>query len=263
METKTVFQTLEFDKILTRAKEYAVLEETKVNILSLQPESSLGAVSRLLAQTEAAMSLLVKAGSPPIDAYGEMRAILKRLSIGGSLSQKELLSTAMLLKSSRLLKEYFADNKTEIFSDYEYRLTVQKRLEDEIFMKIISEDEVSDNASDELYKIRRQKISANNKIKETLQKFTNSQNYKKFLQNAAVTLRNDRYVLPVKQEHRNEIPGLVHDSSDSGATVFIEPMAIVTLNNELRELESKEKEEIAEQLLELMERWEALSEELN
>ncbi len=249
METKTVFQTLEFDKILNRAKEYAVLEETKENILSLQAEPSLGAVSRLLAQTEAAMSLLVKAGSPPIDSFGEMRGIIKRLSIGGSLSQKELLSTASLLKSSRSLKEYFGDNKTEIFSDYEYRLTVQKRLEDEIFMKIISEDEVSDNASDELYKIRRQKISANNKIKETLQKFTNSQNYKKFLQNAAVTLRNDRYVLPVKQEYRNEIPGLVHDSSDSGATVFIEPMAIVTLNNELRELESKEKEEIAKILI--------------
>ena len=249
LETKTVFQTLEFDKILNRAKEYAVLEETKENIRSLQAETSLGAVSRLLSQTEAAMSLLVKAGSPPIDAFGEMRAIIKRLSIGGSLSQKELLSTASLLKSSRSLKEYFGDNKTEIFSDYEYRLTAQKRLEDEIFMKIISEDEVSDNARDELYKIRRQKISANNKIKETLQKFTNSQNYKKFLQNAAVTLRNDRYVLPVKQEYRNEIPGLVHDSSDSGATVFIEPMAIVTLNNELRDLESKEKEEIAKILI--------------
>jgi len=249
LETKNVFQTLEFDKILNRAKEYAVLEETKENILSLKAESSLGAVSRLLSQTEAAMSLLVKAGSPPIDSFGEMRGIIKRLSIGGSLSQKELLSTASLLKSSRSLKEYFADNKTEIFSDYEYRLTTQKRLEDEIFMKIISEDEVSDNASDELYKIRRQKISANNKIKETLQKFTNSSNYKKFLQNAAVTLRNDRYVLPVKQEYRNEIPGLVHDSSDSGATVFIEPMAIVTLNNELRDLESKEKEEIAKILI--------------
>ncbi len=249
METKTVFQTLEFDKILSRAKDYAVLEETKENILNLQPETSLGAVSRLLSQTEAAMSLLVKAGSPPIDAFGEMRGVIKRLSIGGSLSQKELLSVATLLKSARCLKEYFGDNKTEIFSDYEYRLTTQKRLEDEIFMKIISEDEVSDNASDELYKIRRQKISVNNKIKETLQKYTNSSNYKKFLQNAAVTLRNDRYVLPVKQEYRNEIPGLVHDSSDSGATVFIEPMAIVTLNNELRELESKEKEEIAKILI--------------
>ncbi len=249
METKTVYQTLEFDKILVRAKEYAVLEETKENIVSLQAETTLGAVSRLLSQTESAISLLIKAGSPPIYAFGEMRGIIKRLSIGGSLSQGELLSVATLLKSARCLKEYFSDNKTEIFSDYEYRLTTQKRLEDEIFMKIISEDEVSDNASDELYKIRRQKISANNKIKETLQKYTNSQNYKKYLQNAAVTLRNDRYVLPVKQEYRNEIPGLVHDSSDSGATVFIEPMAIVTLNNELKELESKEKEEIAKILI--------------
>ena len=249
MKTKTVYQTLEFDKILARAKEYAVLEETKENILNLQPETTLGAVSRLLCQTEAAMSLLVKAGSPPIDTFDEMRGIIKRLSIGGSLSQRELLSVASLLKSARSLKEYFSDNKTEIFSDYEYRLTVQKRLEDEIFIKIISEDEVSDNASDELYKIRRQKISANNKMKETLQKYTNSTNYKKFLQNAAVTLRNDRYVLPVKQEYRNEIPGLVHDSSDSGATVFIEPMAIVNLNNELRDLESKEKEEIAKILI--------------
>lgn len=249
MEFKSVSQTLEFDKILQRAAEYALLSRTGEALLALQPETTLFDVKKALSQTDSAMVLLTQAGSPPIYNFGEMDSIVKRLSIGGSLSQKELLRLATLLKSSRSLKEYFGDNKTEAFSDYEHRLTVQKRLEEEIFMKIISEDEVSDNASDELYKIRRQKVSAHNKIKETLQKFTNSPNYKKYLQNAAVTIRNDRFVLPVKQEHKGEIPGLVHDSSDSGATVFIEPMAIVTLNNELKELESKEKEEIAKILI--------------
>lgn len=263
MEFISVYKTLEFDKILTRAAEYALLSKTKESLLTLQPETTLFDVKAVLSQTDAAMELLTKAGSPPIYDFGEMDSILKRLSIGGALSQKELLRVATLLKSARSLKEYFGENKTESFSDYEYRLTQNKRLEEEIFMKIISEDEVSDNASDELYKIRRQKISANNKIKETLQKYTNSPNYKKFLQNAAVTLRNDRFVLPVKQEYKGEIPGLVHDSSDSGATVFIEPMAIVTLNNELKELESKEKEEIAKILLYLSGQLSGIWEEIN
>ncbi|MBO5409241.1 MAG: endonuclease MutS2 [Clostridia bacterium] len=251
METEKVYRTLEFDKILLRTQDYAIMEETREAIRTLQPETSLFEVRQKLSRTEEAMELITKAGSPPIYQFGEMSSIVKRLSIGGSLSQRELLNVATLLKSSRCLKQYLGENQSEAFSDYECRLTVQKRLEEEIFMKIISEDEVSDNASDELYKIRRQKISANNKIKETLQKFINSQNYKKYLQNAAVTLRNDRFVLPVKQEFKGEIPGLVHDSSDSGATVFIEPMAIVNLNNDLKELESKEKEEIAKILMHL------------
>ncbi|MBQ7792362.1 MAG: endonuclease MutS2, partial [Clostridia bacterium] len=263
MDFISVCKTLEFDKIVTRAAEYALLTKTREALLKTQPETSLLGVKQLLFQTDAAMNLLIKAGSPPIYNFGEMDSIVKRLSIGGSLSQKELLRAATLLKSSRLLKEYFGENKTEAFLDYEFRLTQNKRLEEEIFMKIISEDEVSDNASDELYKIRRQKVSANNKIKETLQKYTNSPNYKKFLQNAAVTLRNDRFVLPVKQEHKGEIPGLVHDSSDSGATVFIEPMAIVNLNNELKELESKEKEEIAKILIYLSGQLSGIWEEIN
>ena len=251
METEKVYHTLEFDKILNRAKEYAVMEQTKEAVGTLKPETTLLGVRQKLSFTESAMELLTKAGSPPIFHFGEMDSVIKRLSIGGSLSQKELLNVATLLKSSRSLKEYLKENQGSAFSDYEYRLTVQKRLEDEIFMKIISEEEVSDNASDELYKIRRQKISANNKIKETLQKFINSQTYKKYLQNASVTIRNDRFVLPVKQEYRGEIPGLLHDSSDSGATVFIEPMSIVNLNNDLKELESKEKEEILKILIHL------------
>lgn len=245
METIKVAKTLEFDKILKQATQHALLARTKDALLAVTPEGELGAVRLLLEKTDSAMQLITKAGSPPIYNFGELDSVLKRLQIGGSLSQKELLRVATLLKSARALKEYFSENAAEKFSDYTYRLFANKRLEDEIFLKIISEEEVSDNASDELYKIRRQKISANNKIRETLQKYMNSPNYKKFLQNTAVTLRNDRFVLPVKQEFRGEIPGLVHDSSDSGATVFIEPMPIVNLNNDLKELESKEKEEIA------------------
>ncbi len=251
MNQSQALTILEFDKILSLAAESAVLEKTATAIRAIEPESTLFAVQQMMSFTEAAMELMVKAGSPPLDNFGEMDGIIKRLSIGGALSAKELLRAAALLKTARSMKEYLHEHQTAQFSDYEYRLMPNKRLEEEIFMKIISEDEISDNASDELYRIRRQKISANNKIKETLQKYLNSPNLKKYLQNAAVTLRNDRFVLPVKQEYRNEIPGLVHDSSDSGATVFIEPMSVVTLNNELKELESKEKEEIAKILFQL------------
>ena len=242
-----VYKTLEFDKILKKLTEYAILDKTKENILAINPATEIDEVSSMLSETDEAALLIVKSGSPPIYNFGEFDSIIKRLEIAGGLSQGELLRVATLLKSARLLKDYLATSERKNFAEIRELLVVAKRLEDEITTKIISAEEISDHASDNLYKIRRQKQSAQAKIRETLQKYTT--NYKKYLQGQNVTIRNDRFVLPVKQEFRNEIQGLVHDSSDSGATIFIEPIAIVNLNNSLKELESQEKEEIDKILL--------------
>ncbi len=248
---KKVYKTLEFDKILKTVSSYAVLEKTKEKIISLEPKTDIDNVSLVLNETDFAAKATIKAGSPPIYNYGDLSETIKRLEVTGALNIRELLSVAALFKSSRHLKSYLSDCSFHVFDGYLQMLCTNKHLEDEIFSKIISEEELADNASDTLYLIRRKKVAAQGKIRETLQKFTNSPNYKKFLQNATVTLRNERFVLPVKQEYRSEIPGLVHDSSDSGATVFIEPMSVVNLNNELKDLDIKEKAEIEKILFDL------------
>lgn len=246
-----VYKTLEFDKIRELTSKYAVLEKTRDKIKDLHPKTDLENVKILLEETDCALKSIIKLGAPPIYNYGEIESAVKRLEVCASLNMAELLKIATLFKSSRLLKGYLSDGNFAVFGAYCEMLTSNKKIEDSIFSKIISDEEMADNASEALYSIRRKKSSAQGKIRETLQKFTNSQNYKKYLQNATVTMRNDRFVLPVKQEYRNEIQGLVHDSSDSGATVFIEPMGVVNLNNELKELDAKEKAEIEKILFEL------------
>lgn len=248
---KKVYKTLEFDKILELVSKYAVLDKTKEKIKNLQPKTDIENVRIILNETDCGAKSVIKLGAPPIYNYGEIESCVKRLEVCACLNMAELLKIATLFKSSRLLKGYLSDGNFAVFGAYCEMLISNKRFEENIFSKIISDEEMADNASDELFAIRRKKSSAQGKIRETLQKFTNSQNYKKYLQNATVTIRNDRFVLPVKQEYRNEIPGLVHDSSDSGATVFIEPMGVVNLNNELKELEAKEKAEIEKILFEL------------
>jgi DNA mismatch repair protein MutS2 len=244
---KKVYRTLEFDKILEKLSNFGVLDKTKEALLSLTPNTDINSVSKLNLDTDNAMRLIIKNGNPPIYNFYELDSMIKRLEIGGSLSQGELIRVATLLKTARLLIEYLKDD-FQTFKDRSL-LFSNKRFEEEIFSKIISEEEIADTASDELYKIRRQKLSAHGKIRETLQKYTNSPTYKKYLQNATATIRNDRFVLPVKQEFKGEIDGLVHSSSDSGATIFVEPMVIVNLNNSLKELESQEKEEIEKILI--------------
>lgn len=249
-----VYKTLEFDKILERASKYGALEETRERIKNIDKKpfaTDLENARMRLSETDNAMKAIVMQGSAPIYDFGLLSGVIKRLEIGGALNQNELIRTAMLFKSARLMKGYIKDRALKELSGYDEMLYPNKYFEDEVFSKIISDDEIHDNASAELYSIRRKKEAANSKIRETLQKFTTSATYKKYLQGANVALRNDRFVLPVRQEYRSEIPGLIHDSSDSGATVFIEPMAIVNLNNKLRELENEEKAEIEKILAQL------------
>lgn len=249
-----VYKTLEFDKILERASKYGALEETRERIKNIDKKpfaTDLENARMRLSETDNAMKAIVMQGSAPIYDFGLLSGVIKRLEIGGALNQNELIRTATLFKSARLMKGYIKDGALKELSGYDEMLYPNKYFEDEVFSKIISDDEIHDNASAELYSIRRKKEGTSSKIRETLQKFTTSATYKKYLQGANVALRNDRFVLPVRQEYRSEIPGLIHDSSDSGATVFIEPMAVVNLNNKLRELENEEKAEIEKILAQL------------
>lgn len=257
-----VYKTLEFDKILNIASRYAVLDKTKTAVLKCEPETDLIKAENALSHTDSAMKSTVMHGSAPIYNFGEFDSVEKRLEVSGTLSQNELLRTALLFKSARLMKSYISDSPESTLFSYTEALFSEKQIEDEISSKIISDEEIHDSASRELFAIRRKKESTHGKIRETLQKYTSSQTYKKYLQSSNVALRNDRFVLPVKQEYRNEIQGLIHDSSDSGATVFIEPMTIVKLNNSLKELEGEEKAEIERILAELSGKAAGLTDEI-
>ena len=257
-----VYKTLEFDKILNIASRYAVLDKTKTAVLKCEPETDLIKAENALSHTDSAMKSTVMHGSAPIYNFGEFDSVEKRLEVSGTLSQNELLRTALLFKSARLIKSYISDSPESTLFSYTEALFSEKQFEDEISSKIISDEEIHDSASRELFAIRRKKESTHGKIRETLQKYTSSQTYKKYLQSSNVALRNDRFVLPVKQEYRNEIQGLIHDSSDSGATVFIEPMTIVKLNNSLKELEGEEKAEIERILAELSGKAAGLTDEI-
>lgn len=257
-----VYKTLEFDKILNIASRYAVLDKTKTAVLKCEPETDLIKAENALSHTDSAMKSTVMHGSAPIYNFGEFDSVEKRLEVSGTLSQNELLRTALLFKSARLMKSYISDSPESTLFSYTEALFSEKQLEVEISSKIISDEEIHDSASRELFAIRRKKESTHGKIRETLQKYTSSQTYKKYLQSSNVALRNDRFVLPVKQEYRNEIQGLIHDSSDSGATVFIEPMTIVKLNNSLKELEGEEKAEIERILAELSGKAAGLTDEI-
>lgn len=186
----------------------------------------------------------------------DIRDSLKRVEIGAILNPGELLKTADVLRAVRNLKSYASNDRIKtdednIVSELIGCLESNKRIEDRIYMSILSEDEIADNASPTLANIRRQIRNAQESIKDKLNDIIRSSRYQKYIQEPIVTLRGDRYVIPVKQEYRTEIPGLIHDSSASGATIFIEPMAVVEANNHIRELKIKEQAEIEKILGEL------------
>lgn len=249
MDNKSL-KTLEFDKILERLAEYARNESAKEKALSLTPSSDSRIVEQMIEETDSAMTLMIKYGSPDIVYINSITESVKRLSAGGGLSMSELLNIARVLKGARIMKQY-TEEQAGTLSGYISELIASKPLEDRIFASIISEDEMADAASPELANIRRKIKNSSAKVRDTLDNMIRSQHYRKFLQDAIVTVRNNRYVVPVKSEHRTDIKGIVHDMSASGSTVFIEPEAVVNANNDLHELEIKEKAEIERILLEL------------
>ncbi|NLL81292.1 MAG: endonuclease MutS2 [Tissierellia bacterium] len=250
-------KTLEFNKIkeLLISKAESRLGKDLAN--KIEPLRDINEINKLQEETDEALSLLIKRGNPPLYGIKSIFLEIKRVEKGGVLTPSSLLKISDMLRVSRGLKSYIKDSKQDKFSSYPIiekmvsELSVFKNIEDEINSAIISEEEISDNASQTLRNIRNQIKSKNDSIKNKLNSIISSQSYKKHLQDSIVTIREGRYVIPVKQENRSSVPGLIHDMSSSGATVFIEPMAIVELNNQLRELEIKEKEEIERILMEL------------
>lgn len=244
---QTVFKTLEFDKILEKMAGFTDSEEVKQRIKELIPFGDIADARRAQQETTEAVSICFRQGNPPVGlGVADITSAVKRSEIGGMLSPKDLMTVSRILYVTRRIKSYIESggDDLEILQGLSASLYPLKSLEDSINTAILSETEIADDASAELLKIRRKMKSLNGKIKESLNSMIRSETYKKYLQDPIVTIRSDRYVLPVRAEYRGEIAGIVHDSSASGATLFIEPMSVVNANNEIRELMNKEQAEI-------------------
>lgn len=238
-------QKLELNLVLEQLAQCAGSTDGKAACLSLKPVSDLETVLQLLNETSAASDLCTVKGNPGFSDARDVSASLERAELGGCLQPKELLYIAALLRCTRTVKSYISeDDKATILDPLFHMLCTNKYLEDKIFGTIISDEEIADNASSELSDIRRHMRIQSARIKDSLQKIISSPSYAKYLRDPIITIRQGRYVVPVKSEFRNDVPGLVHDVSATGSTYFIEPMSAVNANNELRELELKEQKEI-------------------
>ncbi|MBZ2175949.1 endonuclease MutS2 [Schnuerera sp. xch1] len=256
MNEKTL-RVLEFHKIIEKVMDKAESQLGKDMVKDIRPITNLDEVEHLQNETKESLSLLIKKGNPPLFGIFDISRELKMAEIGGSLTPRNLLKVSDSLRVSRGLKNFLKEAKEEGATNYPIiqglvdSLRVFKDIEDKINNAIVNEEEISDNASSTLRNIRRQIINKNESIRSKLNSIINSQKYKKYLQDGIVTMREGRYVVPIKSENKRHFGGIVHDQSSSGATLFIEPMAVVELNNELRELEIKEREEIERILKEL------------
>ena len=244
-------RTLELPAVLGLLADCAVSEEAKTQCRALLPETDADEVRRLQDETEAARHLIMVRSTPGFQDVRDVGPSLQRADRGGCLSPVELLRIAGVLRCTRSLKEYGDSEEKSVLDSYFLSLTANRYLEDRITNSILSEEEIADAASPELADIRRHMRAQSAKVRDSLQKIVSSPSYAKYLREPIVTLRSDRYVVPVKSEFKNEIPGLVHDVSASGSTFFIEPMQAVNANNALRELLTKEKREIERILAEL------------
>lgn len=253
MDTRTL-KVLEYDKILQRLTEFAVSDPGKQLAGSVLPVSDIDLVNRLLDDTSEAASLIMRKGNPPLYGLHDISDALKRAKLGSVLSPSELLKVADVLRTSRNFIKYISDEDDKIqgsIRDLSNLLYCDKNLEEKINSCILNEEEIADGASSMLFSIRKQIRQQQEHIKDKLNEMIRSARYQKFMQDPIVTIRQDRYVIPVKQEYRNEIQGLIHDSSSSGATIYIEPMVVVEANNKIKQLRIKEQLEIARILQEL------------
>ena len=255
---------LELPLVLEQLAACAGSQGGKEACLRLRPTSDLEDVNLLLEQTTAASDLCTRKGNPVFGDVSDVSASLERADRGGSLQPVELLRIGAVLRCARNIKGYVAeDDKATVLDSLFGALTPNKYLEDRIFGAILSEEEIADNASPALADIRRHMRIQAGKIRDGLQKIISSPAYSKYLREPIITIRQGRYVVPVKSEHKNDIPGLVHDVSATGSTYFVEPMSAVNANNALRELELKEKKEIERILAELSAEAAAHREDIN
>ena len=245
-------QKLELPQVLQMLSACAGSVGGKEACLRLVPVTDLEEVELLLQQTTAASDLCARKGNPVFGDVTDVSASLERAERGGSLQPKELLRIAGILRCARTTQGYVSEDDIQTVLDPLFRaLTPNKYLEDKIFGAILSEEEIADTASTALADIRRHMRIQSGKIRDSLQKVISSPAYSKFLREPIITIRQGRYVVPVKSECKNDVPGLVHDVSATGSTYFVEPMSAVNANNALRELELKEKKEIERILAEL------------
>ena len=246
-------RTLELPRVLQLLSDQAVSAEAKARALRVRPETEPEEVLRLLDQTDAARAMIGLHGSPSFSGVKPVAEALDRADRGGSLNTRELLTIASLLTAARRAKEYFNDEAAEKTAIDHLFLSLHgnRFLEEKIKRCIVDEDTIADAASTELADIRRHMRAAQAKSRQILQKIISSPSYGKILQETIITQRDGRFVVPVKAEHKGDLPGLVHDISSSGATLFVEPIGVVQANNELIELEAKEQKEIERILAEL------------
>ena len=246
-------RTLELPRVLQKLSDQAVSAEAKERALRLRPETETEEVLRLLDQTDAARQMIGLHGSPSFSGVKPVAEALDRADRGGSLNTKELLTIAGLRTAARRAREYFNDEAAEKTAiDHLFLSRHGNRfLEEKINRCIVDEDTIADAASTELADIRRHMRAAQAKSRQILQKIISSPSYAKILQETIITQRDGRFVVPVKAEHKGDMPGLVHDISSTGATLFIEPIGVVQANNEYIELEAKEQKEIERILAEL------------
>lgn len=253
MNAKTE-EVLELGKVKEILKKYtfSMIAIEKINKLS--PTSDIDIVRKLQQETREGINILKNDVKFPLEGIRDIRKSIHRAKIDAVLYPKELLYIASTMRASRLTKKLWQEKKIkncEIIDEKVKSLQIFKPLEEEIFKAIVGEDEIADDASPKLYSIRNRKKNLMEEIRIKLNQMINSPSYQKVLQDPIITTRRGRYVIPVKQEYKGLVPGVIHDQSSSGATLFIEPMAVVERNNELRQLEVKEEEEILRILMEL------------
>ena len=239
-------RVLEFPKILEMLAALAVTDPGREAARALTPSGDAPTVRRWQAETEEAATVMAYTGGNPMAWFTDVRPFLKLAKAGGTLSPKALLQVADALKASRTVRGALVTDRedTPYLTEMGSRLATNRSLEEEIFDAIISEDEISDHASPELYDIRRKMRTLNDRVRDKLNGIIRSATMQKYLMDAIVTMRNGRYVVPVKAECRASVPGIVHDQSGTGSTLFIEPMAVVEAGNELKQWTLKEKNEI-------------------
>ncbi len=246
MMKERTLRVLEFTKIRDRLASKAMTDMGRERCEALVPSSNITEIQRMQAETEETTVILQYVGASPLVPFSDVRASLTLAEKGATLSPKALLEVAALMQSARAARKALDTERdnTPILKELAQRLSTLHNVEQDITNAIISEDEIADRASNELMDIRRHLRGANERIKEKLNQMIRSSAFQKYLQDPIVTMRNDRYCLPVKAEYRGSVPGLVHDQSSTGATLFIEPMAAVEMGNELKTWAAKEKQEI-------------------
>ena len=243
-----VLKTLEYEKIIERLARHATSEVGKQKCKSLKPLTDLEEIQKAQSQTTDAVKRLRKKSGPNFNGLKNIIPSIRRLEIGSVLTAEDLLEISQTLDVTHSVKTFLRpenpDEPSDSLTEFYESLDEAREVNDRIKMCIISYDEIADDASPKLKDIRRRKSATNTQINRTLQTMITSASMRTYLQDSVVTMRNGRYCIPVKNEHRAHVPGMVHDQSSSGATVFIEPMQVVKLNNDLKELDLAEQAEI-------------------